>query len=337
MKLSDLDFEYSEHLVATSPQRPSRVLLVGTDKMEELPFAKVFELFQRGDLLVINDTKVEPRRVFGKTSAGDDVEVLFVEKESDDIWQVLLPTRLLRKDPKFELPDGVSAELVTGGRPQLLKVSRSLDAGYFFKNGEMPLPPYIQKARDQRHTQDGDRNWYQTEWAKESGSSAAPTASLHFSLKDLEKFRSNGVQVSTLTLHVGLGTYLPVTVDDLNHHTMHEESVFIPKSLIQELRPGRNVWALGTTVARALESYALGMLSQDKEGNFSGTTKLLIQEGFEWKVVNRLLTNFHQPQSTLLALVCGFAGKKRVLEAYKYAIEKGFRLFSYGDLSIWIK
>lgn len=337
MKLSELRFDYPEELVAQDIQRPSRILLSRPNENTEITKEGLFALFKNGDVLVINNTKVEARRIFAKSESGQELEVLFVEKLSELEWQVLFPSRQLKKNEKILLPEGVRAELIAKGRPQTLKLSRPLVSEYFSQYGEMPLPPYIQKARGERHNKQEDKLWYQTQWAKNLGSSAAPTASLHFTHEDLKTLRQQGVLVCELTLHVGLGTYLPVAVDDLDQHEMHAEYVEIPKETLGHIQTSKGrVWALGTTVTRALESHAQGLLKSTIEGGMSGHTKLLIQEGYQFKCVTGLLTNFHQPESTLLALVCGFAGQKRVLEAYKFAIEKRFRLFSYGDLSVWL-
>ncbi len=341
MKLSELQFEYPSSLVATEPKRPSRVLVVRNNALEETSVDKLLEQFGQNDLLVINDTKVEPRRVFAKSESGEPLEVLFVEPDGDLDWWVMFPSSRLKKNESLIFPDNISGSLVQSGRPQKIRLSQNIGSGYFEQFGEMPLPPYIQKAREQRHESQTDRKWYQTEWAAASGSSAAPTASLHFSKKDFEKIRSRGVTVEMLTLHVGLGTYLPVTTDDLNEHKMHFEEVIIPRSLLESIRntklKGGRVWALGTTSARALESLALGYFEPKNQDVLMGRTDLLIQPGFEFKVVDVLLTNFHQPESTLLALVMAFAGRNRVLEAYNFAITNKFRLFSFGDLSVWLK
>jgi hypothetical protein len=202
------------------------------------------------------------------------------------------------------------------------------------------LEKFLAKLDDFFDAKSEDRDWYQTVFAKKSGSSAAPTASLHFKEKDLEFLKQKGVKVVSLTLHVGLGTYLPVEAQDLNDHKMHFEEVSVPKETwvaIQEAKAsGFSVWALGTTVTRSLESLALGMFKEN-ESAFEGETNLLIQEGFDFKVVDRLLTNFHQPESTLLALVAGFTSLENVLSSYDWAIKRDFKLFSYGDLSVWVK
>lgn len=336
MKITDLRYDYPESLIATEPGRPSRVLLTHKDQIRELVWDEFLDLFQNQDVLVINNTKVLKRRVF-----SGELEILFLTSSADrSQWQVLFPSKKFKVGDVIELPFGVSMTLTAKGRPQEVTVSESLSEEYFEKAGEIPLPPYIQKARSQRHNQEKDPDWYQTHWASQPGSFAAPTASLHFSKNDFDLLRKKGVQIVELTLHVGLGTFLPVTTEDLNDHPMHSEFVEIPKKtweIIQAAKKnGKPVWSLGTTSTRALESQALGKFAESDDF-FSGFTDLLIQPGFSWKVVDRLLTNFHQPESTLLALVAGFSSLDQVHKTYRVAIEKKMRLFSYGDLSVWIK
>ena len=336
MKLIDLGFSYPESLVATRPQSPSRVMWVEDGLPAEITLQELLQRIPAGDVLVVNNTKVLKRRVF----AGD-LEILFLRQISPLEWEVLFPSRKMKIEEQIQLPEDVVMTLTQKGRPQRVQVSRELHENYFQKNAELPLPPYIQKAREARHTEEADESWYQTVWAKKEGSFAAPTASLHFKTEDLDFLRSRGVHIVELTLHVGLGTFLPVTAEDLNDHEMHEEFVEIPGftwQLIQQTKAhGGQVWSLGTTSTRSLESAALGLLERSEDGGYVGLTRLLIQPGFEWKVVDNLLTNFHQPESTLLALVSGFSSLATVKACYQWAIERSFRLFSYGDLSCWIK
>lgn len=335
MKITDLQFAYPEHLVATKPVFPPRVMWV-EGAPREIEFAQFVEKIPQGDVLVINNTKVLKRRVF----AGE-VEILFLKQVTALEWEVLFPSRKYKVQDSLELPEGVVMTLLEKGRPQRVRVDRELDEEYFQKVAELPLPPYIQKAREQRHSVQADENWYQTAWASQPGSFAAPTASLHFKPEDIRRLQERGVEICELTLHVGLGTFLPVTAEDLDQHDMHEEYSEIPGHswmCVQKARArGARIWALGTTATRALESAAGGLLREDGGGGFAGFTKLLIQPGYEFHVVDRLLTNFHQPESTLLALVGAFAGLDKVKACYRWAIERDFRLFSYGDLSVWIR
>ncbi|MCM2280573.1 MAG: tRNA preQ1(34) S-adenosylmethionine ribosyltransferase-isomerase QueA [Bdellovibrionaceae bacterium] len=340
MDIHDLDFTYPERLVATERAARSRVLLVDGGEPREITLEDLLSLFQPGDLLVINDTRVLPRRVF----SGSGLEVLFLKSQASsdgdpETWEVLCPASRWKNGEKQLLPDGVTLELVARGKPQVVRPSRTLDTAYFDQFGDLPLPPYIQKARGERRNRAGDSSMYQTAWAERPGSLAAPTASLHFDKRALETLLARGVRVARITLHVGLGTFLPITVDRLEDHTMHFEAVEISAQTWQDVQAcrarGGRVWALGTTVVRALESAALGKLAPH-DGGFAGETDLFIQPGFEFQVVDHLCTNFHQPRSTLLALVASFAGLETVRRAYAWAIEREFRLFSYGDLSVWI-
>lgn len=338
MKVTDLNFSYPENLVATEPKHPSRVMKVDleTGQPQEISLQQVLELIPAGDLLIVNNTKVLKRRVF----AGD-IEILFLAQKSPTSWEVLFPSRKFAIGEKITLPGDITMTLTQKGRPQLVELSQPVGEDYFAAHGELPLPPYIQKARNQRHTVQDDESWYQTRWAQKPGSFAAPTASLHFHEQEMNFVKGRGVKVLEVTLHVGLGTFLPVTAEDLDQHDMHEEYAEIPaavwNAIIRARMDGRKVWALGTTATRALESAAGGLLGHDVHGNLSGFTKILIQPPYQFQIVDRLLTNFHQPQSTLLALVSAFASLDTVKACYQWAIARNFRLFSYGDLSVWIK
>lgn len=354
MRLEDLSFSYPEELVAEQRAPSSRVMRVGLSPFQysETTPQEILNEIPSGDVLVVNDTRVIPARIF----AGEDqsIEILFIESEpTRKIWQVLFPAGAFKVGDRIPLPEGFQATLSAKGRPQTLTLSESLPLEYFDRQGHMPLPPYIQKKRAERQSRPEDREAYQTDWANIPGSSAAPTASFHFKNSDLRKLRERGVHVETVTLHVGLGTYLPVKTPSLRDHQMHSEAVQIPFVTLNRIREakarGSQVWALGTTATRALEGNAKGHLREDSSAQaMVGSTDLLILPGFEWQVVDRLLTNFHQPESTLLALVSAFAqkpedgdnhlaGRDRVFEVYQEAMAKKFRLFSYGDLSVWLR
>lgn len=336
MKLTDLDFSYPEELIATAPVRPSRVMWVeGELEPQEISLKDLLSRIPAGDVLVVNNTRVLKRRVF-----SGDVEILFLKQLNATDWEVLFPSKKFKIGSVLELPLGTQMTLLQKGRPQTVRLNQEVGEDYFQKVAELPLPPYIQKAREQRHTVEADESWYQTAWNKTPGSFAAPTASLHFSADDIEGLKSRGVKVLEVTLHVGLGTFLPVTAEDLNDHDMHEEYVEISAATwaaVQAAKSeGRKIWSLGTTTSRSLESAAQGLLGEMSDSGFSGFTKLLIQPGYQYKVVDCLMTNFHQPQSTLVALVAGFSSLNRVKACYQWAIERKFRLFSYGDLTVWV-
>lgn len=346
MELKELDFSYPERLVATERAARSRVMLVVGDEPREVEVNDVIEMVAPGDLVVVNDTRVLPRRVFSDSG----LEILFLKKASHETesWEVLCPSSRWKSDTFQVLPGGVTLELVARGKPQVVRPSRPLDDAYFDAFGDLPLPPYIQKSRGERRNRPDDVSMYQTAWAEAPGSLAAPTASLHFDLASLDAIRARGAEVARITLHVGLGTFLPITVESLDDHQMHSETVEIPPETwraVQECKArGGRVWAVGTTVVRALESAACGRLPHLNSPHlnsvvgtgFGGETDLFIRPGFEFQIVDVLCTNFHQPRSTLLALVASFAGLQTVRRAYAWAVEREFRLFSYGDLSVWM-
>ena len=330
MKLSDLKYDYPEELIATEPVRPTRVMWIENSLPSEISLEQLIERVPAGDVLVVNNTKVLKRRVF----AENETEVLFLDQVDELKWKVLFPSKKLKIGDEIKLPRGFKMKLVEKGRPQIVEVTPKINEKDFSEIAELPLPPYIQKARGERHNVVTDESWYQTAWAEIAGSMAAPTASLHFSKEDLEKLRSRGVKVVELTLHVGLGTFLPVSVEDLDQHEMHSEQYEMSatswREILEAKKKQNKIWALGTTSTRVLESVA-------RTEKLFGSTDILLQVGSEFKIVDRLLTNFHQPESTLLALVSGFSGLENVKKCYQWAIEKKFKLFSYGDLSVWIK
>ena len=340
LKLSDLDYAFPEELIAQKPERPTRVMWVEDESPVEITISDLLQKFSPKDVLVINETKVSKRRVFGKTSK-DEFEILFIEQLEPNTWKVLFPASRLKKGEKVQLPDGIEMDLSQQGLPQIVKLSKNIDEDYFFKFGEIPLPPYIQKARNERHHKAQDESWYQTAWANQVGSQAAPTASLHFSQTDIHALESKGVAVEKILLHVGLGTFLPVKYEDLSQHQMHFEKVFVPgetyKRILDRKDQGGKVWCLGTTVTRSLESVAIGKVGKNSSGNYEGETDLFIREDFNFQMTDILLTNFHQPKTTLLALVSSFAGLENVKRCYQWAIEHKFKLFSYGDLTVWKK
>ncbi len=337
MKLSDLKFDYPEELIATEPRRPSRVMWVENNQSTEITVSELLARIPVGDVLVINNTRVLKRRLFSE----NETEILFLDQiftennsGQSNQWKVLFPSKKLKVGEIVDLPRGFKMKLLEKGRPQVVEVTPPITENDFAEMAELPLPPYIQKAREARHNVVADESWYQTAWAAKPGSMAAPTASLHFSQYDIQQLKARGVQVIELTLHVGLGTFLPVIVEDLNEHKMHSEKYEISKENWQQITDAKSnakkIWTLGTTTTRVVESIA-------RTGELFGETDILLQVGSEFKIVDRLLTNFHQPESTLLALVAGYSDLQTVKKCYAWAIEKRFRLFSYGDLSVWIK
>lgn len=337
MLVSELDYAFPDDLIATAPSEQFRTLLAqaGQDP-REISKSQIFDLFEAGDVLVLNDTQVLKRRVFTANGA----EILFIHSDDSLHWDVLFPAREHKIGSHIELAPGYSIELLEKGLPQKVRANKPLTENFFDEVGEFALPPYIQKARGLRKTKSEDALWYQTEWAEKPGSCAAPTASLHFTKTDLAEIKKRGVEIRYITLHVGIGTFLPVKTEKLDDHVMHKETAFVSKSTVDVLKAarakGHKIWVVGTTVTRTLESLDV-KLHANENGDYSGATDLFIRPGFEFKWVDGLLTNFHQPKSTLLSLVSAFAGLETTRRVYQFAVEKRFRLFSYGDLSIWTK
>lgn len=285
------------------------------------------ELLRPGDLLVFNDTKVVAARLLGTKPSGGRVEIFLervpVEKPNEALVQ-LKASKPIREGLEVTTAGGVIT--VRGREDDLWRVAFPASALEFFERwGDVPLPPYIHRAPDAN-----DRERYQSIFARERGAVAAPTASLHFDTQLISKIEALGVKRAFVTLHVGAGTFQPVRTDDLDSHVMHAERVTVRKETIEAIRETRDnngrVIAVGTTVVRALESAAIA-----GESGWAGDTRLFIRPGFDFKVTDALLTNFHLPESTLLMLVSAFAGKDRVLAAYEHAVRERYRFFSYGD------
>lgn len=347
MDLSEFNYELPSELIATHPvprRDTSRLMVV---RMDGAPFAhRCFqdlpELLQPGDCLVLNDSRVWPARLFARRPGGGRVELLLLEPVTPGVWQVLArPARKLQPGMRLELPGGGGEGVVLPGgddRTRLirLELNEDLDA-YLQRHGETPLPPYILREREARgettvETAE-DRERYQTVYALPPGSVAAPTAGLHFTSGLLETIRTRGIEVRRLTLHVGIGTFQPITAKDTDDHVMHEEHYEIGEQdaeAIEQARrdPARRVVAVGTTTVRALESC---FASQGRIVPTRGSTRLLITPGFKFGVTRALVTNFHLPGSTLMLLVAALAGRERILEAYRLAIAERYRFYSYGD------
>jgi S-adenosylmethionine:tRNA ribosyltransferase-isomerase len=284
-------------------------------------------LLRPNDLLVFNDTRVIPARVYGAKPSGGKVEIVLERVLSERrILAQVGSSKALRPDVPVLLPGGVEARLA-GRQDDMFILDLTADATDFFQtHGVMPLPPYIA-----REAEDSDNERYQTVFSRELGAVAAPTAGLHFDADILDRCIKLGVQTAYLTLHVGAGTYQPLRVDDLDQHHMHAEFVRVPESVCAQIAAARakggRVIAVGTTVVRSLEAAAQdGQLQA-----FTGDTRIFIRPGYEFKVVDALFTNFHLPESTLLMLVCAFGGYDRVMSAYRHAVAQRYRFFSYGD------
>ena len=337
MNTADFDFDLPEELIAQTPlekRDASRLLVVDkeTGAFSDQHFDQIIDQLQPGDALVMNNTRVLPARLYGiKPETGGHVELLLLKNTQGDDWEVLAkPAKRLRVGAQISFGDGrltatVVDELEHGGR-----IVRFGYEGIFLEVleslGEMPLPPYI-------HEKLADRERYQTVYAKENGSAAAPTAGLHFTEELLEQIAAKGVKLVYLTLHVGLGTFRPVSVDSLDDHEMHSEFYSLSEEAAQILRQvkakGGRVIAVGTTSIRTLET--IGSKFQGQIQADSGWTNIFIKPGYDWKVVDAFSTNFHLPKSTLVMLVSAFAGRSLTLEAYEHAITERYRFFSFGD------
>ncbi|EHI68565.1 tRNA preQ1(34) S-adenosylmethionine ribosyltransferase-isomerase QueA [Streptococcus ictaluri] len=337
MNTNDFDFDLPEELIAQTPlekRDSSKLLIIDRDKktMTDSHFDHIIDQLAPGDTLVMNNTRVLPARLYGeKEETHGHVELLLLKNLQGDQWEVLAkPAKRLKVGASISFGDGrlkatVLDELEHGGRI----VSFSYE-GIFLEVleslGEMPLPPYIHEKLE-------DSERYQTVYAKENGSAAAPTAGLHFTQELLQKIEAKGVHLVYLTLHVGLGTFRPVSVENVDQHDMHSEFYSLSEEAAQTLREvkasGGRVVAVGTTSIRTLETIGSKFNGQIQAD--SGWTNIFIKPGYDFKVVDAFSTNFHLPKSTLVMLVSAFAGREFVLEAYKHAVDEKYRFFSFGD------
>jgi S-adenosylmethionine:tRNA ribosyltransferase-isomerase len=336
MHTRDFDFELPEHLIAQHPllrRGDSRLLHLTREGLQHRQFANLPELLRKDDLLILNDTRVLKARLFGRKASGGQVEVL-VERVLDE-QEVLAQVRA-SKSPKegsqILFANRVTAT-VLGREGEFYRIRFSENAHEVLEqHGQLPLPPYITHAAT---TEDDSR--YQTVFAREPGAVAAPTAGLHFDEAMLMTLKEQGIATANVTLHVGAGTFKPVRVENLADHIMHSERYIVPQATVDAIRAakasGGRIVAVGTTSLRALESAAT--LEDDLCAGV-GETRLFITPGYDFKIVDVLLTNFHLPKSTLLMLVCAFGGMERMLSAYRTAVQQEYRFFSYGD-AMWIE
>jgi S-adenosylmethionine:tRNA ribosyltransferase-isomerase len=348
MKLSDFVFEYPKKLIAKYPAEPrdaSRLMVLDRKKktIEHRSFGDIVEYFREGDVLVVNDTKVYPARLFGeKEKTGARIEVFLLRELNSEsrLWDVIVdPARKIRIGNKLYFDNGLVAEVIDNttsrGRTIRFVFEGSNEELYdkIDEIGQTPIPPYIK-----RDVEEADRERYQTVFAENRGAVAAPTAGLHFTPELIDRLRSGGVHVAPVTLHVGLGTFRPVEVEDLTKHRMDSEHFVVPEltaSIVNEAlqSPDNTVTAVGTTVVRAIESSlsAANLLKGD-----SGWTDKFIYPSYEFRITERLITNFHMPKSTLLMLVAAFGGYDFIMEAYREAMEQEYRMFSFGDAMLII-
>jgi S-adenosylmethionine:tRNA ribosyltransferase-isomerase len=338
MLLENFDYTLPEELIAQHPaatRDASRLMCLEpqTGKISTGLFSGIVDSFVAGDLLVLNDTRVRPARLLGTKESGGQVELLLLQRltgEAED-WRCLgRSSRPLRPGTQIEFARGLRAEILPGGEDQQ-KIARFSHTGDFEalieEIGHLPLPPYVRREEDQI-----DRERYQTVFARNTGAVAAPTAGLHFTESLLRQLRDKGVQIVPLTLHVGIGTFLPVRVENIREHRMHSEVYEVPETTAAAVnlarQQGRRVIALGTTAARTLET-AVDETGRLQSGR--GESEIFIFPGYEFRLVDGLVTNFHLPKSTLLMLVSALAGRELMLKAYRQAIAERFRFFSYGD------
>lgn len=341
MKTSDFYYDLPEELIAQTPAEPrdSSRLLVYNRKTGEIAhrhFYDVTDYLKAGDVLVVNNTRVLPCRIYGKkVPTGGKIEFLLLKRQHLDTWEVILkPGRIAQPGSVFSFGDGLlTAEVLSVGEGGTRTVKFSYNGVFediLSRLGEMPLPPYIH-----RKITDGER--YNTVYSKINGSAAAPTAGLHFTPQLLEKIRSMGVEIVEVLLHVGLGTFRPVKVEDVTQHHMHSEYFSVSPEAAEKInkakREGRRIISVGTTSVRVLES------ATDYNGVLqpvSGNTEIFIYPPYKFKMVDGLITNFHLPESTLLMLVSAFCGREEVLRVYKTAVEEKYRFFSFGDATMFI-
>lgn len=336
LKTSDFDYELPHELIAQTPLRDrssSRMMVVhkNSGDLEDKHFYDIVDYFHKGDVLVRNNTRVIPARLFGtKEETGAHVEVLLLRQEEDDIWECLVGNaKTVKKGTIVSFHDGrLKAQCMEIGEKGLRKMKMLYD-GIFNEIldslGNVPLPPYIKEKLD-------DPERYQTVYAKERGSAAAPTAGLHFTPEIFQALQEKGVTILDVTLHVGLGTFRPMDTENVKDHVMHSEIYHMSKETADVLNTakseGRRIIAIGTTSVRTLESV------WNRFGKFeecSGDTVLFIYPGYKWHTVDCMLTNFHLPKSTLIMMITSFAGYDLVMHAYHKAVEEKYRFFSFGD------
>lgn len=340
--LNSYDYKLPPCQIAQSPIEPrdsSKLLVVKKDgTFEETIFRKLPEYLEKGDLLVLNDTKVFPARIFGKKSTGGRIELLLLESIHAGIWKVLVrPSRRLHTGDKIYFDIGLIGEIIGYNEDGTRVIEFNFKDRTFFdvldKIAHIPLPPYIRRSDTE-----SDRSWYQTVYAQKSGAVAAPTAGLHFTEQLLREIEKSGIEITKITLHIGWGTFKPIKCSDIRNHKMHSEYYEISKKAAEKINTAisqcRRIIAVGTTTTRALESAARNSLPLKAQKRW---TDLFIYPGFRFQVVDCMVTNFHLPKSSLLVMVSAFAGIETIKRAYCYAIEHNFRFYSYGDAMLILR
>lgn len=342
MNIEDFDFELPESLIAQTPLKErtaSRLMVLNreTKQIDHKHFSDIKDFLRKGDCLVLNDTRVLPARLYGiKEETGAKIEILLLKQIEGDTWEVLAkPAKKLKEGAVLSFGDGKLKATCTGMLEHGGRILNFEYEGIFYEVlnelGEMPLPPYIKEQLPERER-------YQTVYAKEQGSAAAPTAGLHFTTELLEEIMEMGVSIAFITLHVGLGTFRPVSVEDVDNHKMHSEFYMMTKETADTLTKirenGGRILSVGTTSTRTLETIA-----RDNNGKFvesSGWTDIFIYPPYTFKAIDGLITNFHLPKSTLIMLVSAFADRDFVLKAYNEAVKEKYRFFSFGDAMLII-
>ncbi len=337
MKVDLYDFELPEHLIAQVPLKDrtaSRLLTLNkqTGEVRHQHFGDILEYFSEGDTLILNDTRVIPARLFGtKKDTGAKAEVLLLTQLEGDRWEALVkPGKKIKPGAVIQFGDELEAVIEEEGDMGMRVLSFRYEGIFqeiLDRLGEMPLPPYIKETLD-------DRERYQTVYAKHEGSAAAPTAGLHFTTELLEAIRAKGISIGFVTLHVGLGTFRPMSVDTVEDHVMHEEYYSLPAETAELINTtkarGGRIIAVGTTSARTLETVARDFAGKPLEAT-SGWTQIFIYPGHSFGLVDAMITNFHLPKSTLVMLVSALAGRDHIMAAYEEAIREQYRFFSFGD------
>ena len=329
MKTSSFDYELPEELIAKYPAVPrhsARLMVVKRNDGTILhdTFLNLPDYLEEGDLLVFNNTKVLPARLYGKKETGGKVEILLTDRIKGDLWKAFIGGKKIKPGQRIKVADDFEVE-----------VTEHISEGLFYvrligkdtlklldRYGKIPIPPYLKREEEPL-----DKVYYQTIFAKEEGSVASPTASLHFSEELMEKLNKKGIRHTFITLHVSYGTFKPITAEEIEQHRVDPEYVKVPEETINAIREtkerGKRVVCVGTTVVRALETKPFEP--------YEGWTDLYIMPGFKFSVTDAMITNFHLPRSSLLVLVCAFGGKDLILEAYRTAVERRYRFYSYGD------
>ncbi|MHB1457900.1 MAG: tRNA preQ1(34) S-adenosylmethionine ribosyltransferase-isomerase QueA [Armatimonadota bacterium] len=332
MRLSDFDYDLPTKLIAQTPpakRDESRLLILGrtTGSIEHKHFSDILDYLRPDDLLVMNDTQVSAVRILGERVSGGKVEALLLDNVRDNVWSAMVkPGRKIQPGSKIEFGnDGLAADVLertdSGGR--ILDFGNGSEvAKKIMAQGQVPLPPYIQTILN-------DSSRYQTVYASEPGSAAAPTAGFHFTPELLEKAKRLGVSIAFVTLHVGIATFRPVRTDDIDDHVMHHERISISEETAEKINTAKGrIISVGTTTARVLESAAI---SERRVEPINRDTNLFITPGYDFKIFDGLITNFHMPKSTLLILVSSFAGRDNIINAYNTAREEQYRFLSFGD------